>query len=89
MNLQSFKTDLNFNNTYYNQTGSVIEPKGLGSVSKNIVTKNLFANVSTTYLIENIELIDSSNFTYKLNLFDDHNFIGGDNALINLSLIHI
>ena len=75
--------DLNFNNTYYNQTGSVIEPKGLGSVSKNIVTKNLFANVSTTYLVENIELIDSSNFTYKLNLFDEHNFIGGDNALIN------
>ena len=34
-------------------------------------------------MVENIELIDSSNFTYKLNLFDDHNFIGGDNALIN------
>ena len=72
-----------FNSTYYNEEGSIIEPKGLGSVSKSKVTDNLFTNISVTYNVESIELIDSSNFTYKLNLFNNHNFIVGDNALIN------
>ena len=72
-----------FNSSYYNEEGSVIEPKGLGLVSKNEVTKNLFINISTTYNVESIELIDSSNFTYKLNLFDNHSFNAGDDALIN------
>ena len=43
----------------------------------------LFSNISTTYDIESIELVDESNFTYKLTLFDNHDFIIGDNALIN------
>ena len=72
-----------FDTTYYNEEGSFIEPKGLGSISKSEVTKNLFINISATYNVESIELIDSSNFTYKLNLFDNHNFIVGDSALIN------
>jgi len=72
-----------FDTTYYNEEGSIIEPKGLGLVSKSEVTKNLFINISATYSVESIELIDSSNFTYKLNLFDNHTFIAGDNALIN------
>ena len=42
-----------------------------------------FSNISTTYNVEAIELIDASNFTYKISLFDSHNFIIGDNALIN------
>ena len=77
--------DLNveFDTTYYNEPGSVIEPKGLGSISNNKVTDNLFTNISVTYNVESIELVDSSNFTYKLNLDNEHNFIVGDNALIN------
>ena len=72
-----------FDSTYYNQEGNIIEPKGLGSISKSQVTDNLFPNLSITYNVESIELIDSSNFTYKLNLFNNHNFIVGDEALIN------
>ena len=72
-----------FNTTYYNEEGNIIEPKGLGAVSKSKVTENLLTNISITYNVESIELIDSSNFTYKLNLFNDHNFIVGDDALIN------
>ena len=72
-----------FDTTYYNESGNTIEPKGLGSISKSKVTENLFSNISITYNVESIELIDRSNFTYKLNLFNDHNFIIGDDALIN------
>jgi len=75
--------NLEFDSTYYSEEGSVIEPKGLGLISKSEITKNLFINISATYNVESIELIDSSNFTYKLNLFDNHNFISGDDALIN------
>ncbi len=78
-------SDLNceFDSTYYNEEGSVIEPKGLGSVSNSEVTKNLFTNISITYNVESIELIDDSNFTYKLTLTDNHDFKSGDDALIN------
>ena len=72
-----------FNSTYYNEEGSIIEPKGLGSISKSRVTDNLFSNISVTYNVESIELIDSSNFTYKLNLVNDHDFKSGDDALIS------
>ncbi len=77
----------NLNNTFddnkYSEVGDVIEPKGLGSNTENKIIKTLFSNISTTYNVESIELIDKSNFTYKLTLFDSHNFIVGDNALIN------
>ena len=78
-------SDLNceFNATYYNEEGSVIEPKGLGSISRSEVTKNLFTNISITYNVESIELIDDSNFTYKLSLTDNHDFKSGDDALIS------
>ena len=78
-------SDLNceFNATYYNEEGSVIEPKGLGSVSNSEVTKNLFTNISITYNVESIEVVDKSNFTYKLTLTDNHDFKSGDDALIN------
>ena len=72
-----------FDTTYYNEPGSIIEPKGLGSISKSKITDNLLTNISVTYNVESIELVDSSNFTYKLNLDNTHNFIVGDNALIN------
>ena len=75
--------NLEFDGSYYNEEGNIIEPKGLGSISKSEVTKNLFTNISVTYNVESIELIDEANFTYKLNLLDSHNFIVGDNALIN------
>ena len=75
--------NLEFDSTYYNEEGSVIEPKGLGSISKSEITKNLFTNISATYNVESIELVDESNFTYKLTLYNDHDFIVGDTALIN------
>ena len=33
-----------FDTTYYNEEGSIIEPKGLGLVSKSEITKNLLEN---------------------------------------------
>ena len=75
--------DLNLNTATYNEIGDVIEPRGLGSKPDDTVSKSLFYNVSTTYDVESIKLIDQSNFTYQLSLFDDHSFIVGDSALIN------
>ncbi len=75
--------DVNFEDNRYSEIGDVIEPKGLGSNTDNKIIKTLFSNISTTYNVEAIELIDKSNFTYKISLFDSHNFIIGDNALIN------
>ena len=75
--------DVSFEDNKYSEVGDVIEPKGLGSNTENKIIKTLFSNISTTYNVESIELIDASNFTYKLTLFDTHNFIVGDNALIN------
>ena len=75
--------DTNFEGNYLSEIGDVIEPKGLGSNTDNPIIKTLFSNISTTYDIESIELIDESNFTYKLTLYDNHDFIVGDNALIN------
>ena len=75
--------DVTFEDNKYSEVGDVIEPKGLGSNTDNKILKTLFSNIATTYNVESIELIDKSNFTYKLTLFDTHNFIVGDNALIN------
>ena len=75
--------DLEFEGAYYNEAGNTIEPKGLGSISNSKITDNLITNISPTFNVESIELVDKSNFTYKLNLFNNHNFIAGDNALIN------
>ncbi len=75
--------DYNFEDNKSSEIGDIIEPKGLGSNKENKILETLFSNISTTYNVESIELIDESNFTYKLTLFDSHNFIVGDNALIN------
>ena len=75
--------DLILTDTIYSEIGDVIETQGLGFNSKSKIVENLFSNVSTTYDVESIELIDSSNFTYKLTLHNPHAFLVGDNALIN------
>ena len=75
--------DVSFEDNKYSEIGDVIEPKGLGSNTENKIIKSLFSNISTSYKVESIELIDASNFTYKLTLFDTHTFVIGDNALIN------
>jgi len=67
----------------FNEIGDIIEPRGLGINSADLITKSLQPNVSITYDVASFDLVDSSNFTYKLNLFDPHSFIVGDRALIN------
>ena len=75
--------DLNLTTATYNEIGDVIQPRGLGIKADDVVSKSLFYNISTTYDVDSIELVDKSNFTYQLNLFDSHDFVVGDNALIN------
>ena len=67
----------------YNEIGDSIEPRGLGINSADLIAESFQPNVSITYDVASFDLVDSSNFTYKLNLFDPHSFIIGDRALIN------
>ncbi len=75
--------DLNLNTATYTEVGDVIEPRGLGSKPDDLVSESLFYNISTTYDVKSIKLIDASNFTYQLSLYDSHAFIVGDSALIS------
>ena len=56
--------------------------KTLGVSDTGFKAKNWFYNICPTYKVKNIELIDSSDDTYKFNLFVDHCFRFGDNATI-------
>ena len=68
--------------THYYSSGDTVKLKTLGISDKEFNAKNWFYNISPTYKVKSIELIDSSDNTYKFNLFVDHCFRFGDNATI-------
>ena len=57
----------------------------LGISEKNVKTNKWFYNVSPTYKVKSIELIDSSNSTYKITLNVSNQFRIGDTAEIILN----
>jgi hypothetical protein len=65
------------NSTLYEE-GDTIRIKTLGSNLTDKKYKNWFYNISTWYSIEDIELLDLSDYTYKITTTDDHYFIIGD-----------
>ena len=69
-------------NTYYYSAGDAVKLKTLGISDNEFKAKNWFYNISPTYNVKSIELIDSSDDTYKFNLNVDHCFRFGDNATI-------
>ena len=64
--------------TYYYEKGEEIQIESLGSNLNTIKANNWFFNVSVRYDVKSIQLLDSSTYTYQVNLYDKHDFIIGD-----------
>ena len=62
--------------------GDVAKIKTLGISDKKFKGKDWFFNVAASYKIKNVELIDSADFTYKVNLNVDHYLKVGDTITI-------
>ena len=67
--------------SYYNDKDT-INIKSLGISTISPLTDNWFNNVSVRYDVRSIELIDSSNFTYRITLFADNDFKIGDKLTV-------
>ncbi len=66
--------------TKYYDTSSKIQIKTLGKDVKDIKANNWIFNIATTYDIDTLTLIDSSNFSYRVTVFDDHQLFVGNNV---------
>ena len=67
---------------YYQEKNDIIQIKTLGSKLDSPKANNWFFNVPVRYDVKSLELLDISNFTYKVNLFDEHDFIIGDSITL-------
>ena len=65
--------------------GGKVNVTNLGISENNIKTSKWFYNVSPTYKVKSIELVDSSNNTYKITLNAPSQFRSGDSAEIILN----
>ena len=68
--------------TYYYEKNDTIQIETLGSKLSDHKANNWFFNVSGRYDVKSVELIDISNYTYKINLYDEHDFVVGDSITI-------
>jgi hypothetical protein len=68
--------------TYYLKKGYTSQIKTLGVNSEDIVSNNWFFNISTSYNVESISLIDSTDNTYRVNTKLNHIFRIGDSLKI-------
>ena len=62
--------------------GDVAQIKTLGVGNTSFKFKNWFYNIAPIYKVKNIELIDNSDNTYRVNLYVTHEFRAGDRAEI-------
>jgi len=68
--------------TYYYEKNDQIQIKSLGSDLKSVKANTWFFNISTRFDVKSIELVDNSNYTYKVNLYDEHEFVIGDSITL-------
>ena len=68
--------------TYYYSAGDKVKLKTLGISDTGYKAKNWFYNISPTYQVKSIELIDSSDYTYKITTKVGNCFRYGDVATI-------
>jgi hypothetical protein len=71
--------------TFYYKENEKIKIKTLGNDVKGFKANNWFFNISVTYDVQNIQLEDSSDFSYKVTLFDSHSFVIGDSFTLYAS----
>ena len=80
--LNSFNIPSDTNNLL---KGGKVNVTNLGISEKNIKTSKWFYNISPTYKVKSIELVDSSNNTYKVTLNVPSQFRSGDSVEIILN----
>ena len=68
--------------TYYLKKGYTSQIKTLGVNSEDIVSNNWFFNISTSYEVDSISLIDNTDKTYRVNTKLNHIFRIGDSLKI-------
>jgi hypothetical protein len=73
------------NDTYYLKKGYTSEIKTLGVDSEDVISNNWFFNISTSYDVQSISLIDNTNKTYKINTKLNNIFKIGDSLKITNS----
>jgi hypothetical protein len=73
------------NDTYYLKKGYTSEIKTLGVDSEDVISNNWFFNISTSYDVQSISLIDNTNKTYKINTKLNNIFKVGDSLKITNS----
>jgi len=73
-------------NTHFYSKEDIIKIKTLGIDLKDYKSNNWFFNISVKYEVKSIELLDSSDKSYIINLYDDHFFkIGNSVSLLSSS----
>jgi hypothetical protein len=68
--------------TYYLNKGYTSDIKTLGINSSDFVSNNWFFNISPTYIVDSISLIDDSDKTYRITIKTNHIFKIGDTLKI-------
>ena len=68
--------------TYLYSSGDSVEIKTLGVGATDFGSNNWIFNLATSYEVESLSLIDSSDMTYSLTLKSDHIFRIGDSIII-------
>jgi len=68
--------------TSFYQKNDLVKIKCLGSNLTDYKSNNWLFNVSTRYEVKTIDLIDSSDFTYRVSLYDAHNFSIGNSVTL-------
>ena len=71
-----------FQNTFYYESGDIIQTKTLGIGLTSNISNYWFYNIATSYEVQSITLQNASNFTYNVRTYDRHNFVVGDPAKI-------
>jgi hypothetical protein len=74
------------NDTYYLKKGYTSEIKTLGVDSEDVISNNWFFNISISYDVQSISLIDNTNKTYKINTKLNNIFKIGDSLKITNSV---
>ena len=75
--------DINIiDDTFYQEKDYISDIKTLGINSEDFVSNNWIFNISTTYSVESISLIDNSDKTYRITTKSNHIFKIGDTLRI-------
>lgn len=72
-------------NTQWYSEGDIIKIKTLGKDSKDLKANNWFFNIPTKYTINSIQLLDSADKSYNINVLEDHYLKIGDRITITSS----